>query len=330
VFYHEDGKTGEWLKINPDLEINLPKSHSTYFFPNGRRYIELEVIDSFPNRIVKFFNKDDRLIRTLHYKLDLIINKKYENGYYKGYFSNLGQLQSEGLIKNDMMQGKWKFYRKEDNSLKQIVEYRNDTLHGIREDYWNNGKLKTMLNNEKGKQNGKAKHYYATGEIEETNFLKDGKLHGISIRSYPNGKLESICDYWLGESRDTCKYYYKNGNLQKLAIINLDTATLTSSGIVYRYFESGELKKILESKNDNVHGKGKIYYKNGNLKQEFNTVNNIKSGKVITYYETGELWIDGFAKNDVHHGQIKFYDKKGKLKKTIIAENGIAVDSIIY
>ncbi|WP_231892006.1 hypothetical protein, partial [Tenacibaculum ovolyticum] len=42
VFYQEEGKTGKWLKIKPNLEIKLPKSHSTYFFPNGNRYAELE------------------------------------------------------------------------------------------------------------------------------------------------------------------------------------------------------------------------------------------------------------------------------------------------
>jgi len=330
VFYQENGKAGEWLKINPDLEIKLPKSHSTYFFPNKNRYAELEVIDSFPNRILKFFNKEDKLIRTVYFKSDSIVSKVFENGYYKGYHSNIGLLHSEGQIENNMYQDKWKFYRKDGETIKQIVEYINDTLHGIREDYWKKGKLKSKTTNIKGKQNGKTFHYHDNGKTEEINFLKDGKVHGISTRYYPSGKIESKCNYWLGISRDTCKFYYENGNFEKLEIKKLDTITSSSSGIVYRYYESGEIEKVLETKNNEVNGKAKLYYKNGNLAQEFNVLNKIKSGAIKVYYETGELKFTGFAKNNLLDGEIKHYDKKGKLIKTVTGKNGIAIDSIMH
>lgn len=330
VFYQENGKAGKWQKINPELEIKLPKSHSTYFFPNGSRYAELKVIDSFPNRIIKYFNKEDKLIRTIKFKSDSIVSKVFENGNYRGYHSNLGLLQSEGLFENNMYQGKWKFYHKDGKTIKQIVEYVNDTLNGIREDYWENGKLKSKTANINGKQNGKTIHYHKNGEIEETNFLKNGEVHGISTRYYFNGKLESKCDYWNGIRRDTCKFYYENGNLEKLEIIKLDTTSSKSSGIVYRYYESGEIEKILESENNQVNGKAKLYYKNGSLAQEFDVKNNIKNGTVKVYYETGQLKYSGFAKNNLLDGKIKHYDKNGKLIKTVIGENGIAIDSIMY
>ena len=330
VFYQEEGKAGEWQKINPELEIQLPKSHSTYFFPNGNRYAELTVIDSFPNRILKFFNKEDKLIRTVKFESDSIVSKVFENGEYKGYHSNLGLLQSEGLFENNMYQGKWKFYYKDGETIKQIVEYVNDTLHGIREDYWENGKLKSKTTNVSGKQNGKTIHYHKNGEIEEINFLKNGDVHGISTRYYSNGKLESKCDYWNGIRRDTCKFYYENGNLEKLEIMELDTTSSKSLGIVYRYYESGEIEKILESENNQVNGKAELYYKNGNLAQEFDVTNNIKNGIVKVYYETGELEYVGFAKDNVLDGKIKYYDKKGKLIKTVIGKNGIVIDSIIH
>jgi antitoxin component YwqK of YwqJK toxin-antitoxin module len=330
VFYQEDGKTGKWQKINPELEIKLPKSHSTYFFPNGNRYSELKVIDSFPNRILKYFNTEDKLIRTVEFKTDSIINKVFENGYYKGYHSNLGLLQSEGLIENRIYQGKWIFYRNDGETIKQIVEYVNDTLHGIREDYWENGKLKSKTTNINGKQNGKTIHYHKNGELEEVNFLKNGEVHGISTRYYANGKLESKCDYWNGIARDSCKFYYENGNLEKLEIIKLDTTSSKSSGIVYRYYESGEIEKILESENNQVNGKAKLYYKNGSLAQEFDVKNNIKNGTVKVYYETGQLKYSGFVRNDLLDGKIKHYNKNGKLIKTVIGENGIAIDSIMH
>ena len=138
VFYQENGKPSEWLKINPELEIDLPKSHSTYFFPNGSKFAELKVIDSFPNRVLKYFNLEDKLIRIVEFKSDSIVNEVFENGHYKEYHSNFGLMKSEGLIENNLPQGKWKFYRKDGKTIKQTLEYINDTLHGVREDYWEN------------------------------------------------------------------------------------------------------------------------------------------------------------------------------------------------
>lgn len=330
VFYKEKGKAGKWQKINPELEIQLPKSHSTYFFPNGKRYAELEVKDSFHNRILKFYNKKDKLIRTTKYKSDSVVKTIYENGYYKSYHSNFGLLQSEGFVENNMYQGEWKFYRKDGKTVKQIIGYKNDTYHGIRIDYWENGKKKDSTTYVSGKIMGKAIHYYENGALEEINFLKDNKTHGKSIRYHPNGNLQAECTYWNGKKMDTCKFYYENGVLKALEIIVLDTISLSSTFITNRYLESGELEKIVEMKDGEPNGKAKLYYKNGNLAQEFKLKGKVKYGNAKVYYETGELWYKGLVKDNNLDGEIKYYDKNGKLIKTVIGKNGIAIDSIIH
>lgn len=307
VFYQENGKAGKWLKINPSLENKLPKSHSTYFFPNGNRFAELEVLDSYSNRIIMYFDKEnDSLTYTDKYDSDSIISDVYQNGYYRQYHSNRGQLQSEGLIENQMCQGQWKVYSKNGKTIEEIREWVNDTLHGIREVYWGNGNLKAKTNYIKGKQNGKTFHYYENGETKEISFLKDEKIHGESIRYFPNGKLESITNLWNGIKKDTNKFYYENEKIKQLEIINLDTITSSSSGITY------------------------CYYRNGNLEQEFYMANNMKNGKASAYFESGELKYTGFNENNLWVGQIKYFDQKGKHTKTMIAEKGIVIDSIIY
>lgn len=145
VFYQEDGKVGEWQVINPLLKITPPKSNSTYFFPNGNRYAELKVIDSFPNRIVKYFDKEnDQLTRTSFYKSDTLINEIYVDGYYRQYYSSLGDLQLEGNIKNGLTQGEWKYYAKDGVTLKQISQHKNDTINGFQKLYHENGNLEEV------------------------------------------------------------------------------------------------------------------------------------------------------------------------------------------
>jgi antitoxin component YwqK of YwqJK toxin-antitoxin module len=330
VFYQENEKAGEWLKINPELEIKPPKSHSTYFFPNGSRYVELEIIDSFPNRIIKFFNKEDKLIRTTKYKSDSIVNTIYENGYYKGYHSNIGLLQSEGLIENHMFQGKWKFYRKDGETIKQIVEYINDTLHGIRKDYWENGNLKSTATNIKGKQNGETFHYFETGELEETNFLKNSELHGPMKHFFKNGKIEYVRKYWNGKRKDTCITYYENGKTKRLQINNLDTLAMKVSGKEYVYYESGELKAVVDFKDYTANGNLIIYSKKGVIIESSEKRNNKHQGAFITYYDSGIKQLEGKINNGYYNGKLNYFDKKGKRIKTVNYDAGTALDSIMY
>lgn len=330
VFYQENGNTGEWRKIDPNLEIKLPKSYSTYFFPNGNRYAELEVIDSFPNRIIKYYDKeDDVLTRVSEYKNDTLFSEIYQNGYNRQYYSNLGHLKSEGLIKNNLSEGKWKLYRKDGGNIKQIVGYKNDTLNGIREDYWENGNLKCKSNNIKGKLNGETILYHENGKIQETKHLKDGKIHGILTQYFDNGQLEFKCRYWLDKKKDTCKFYYENGNLKKMAIIKLDTISGLSKKEITEYYETGELQLHFKSINHSMTGEVIKYHKNGKISSKYYLKNSLIDGILNSYYETGGIKLKSVFKNSTLEKYIEYYNEKGSLTKTLIVKNGKVVDSII-
>ena len=328
VFYQENGKAGEWLKINPELEIDLPKSHSTYFFPNGNRFAELKVIDSFPNRILKYFNLEDKLIRTVEFKSDSIVSKVFENGHYKGYHSNLGLQQSEGLFENNMYQGKWKFYHKDGKTIKQIVEYVNDTLHGIREDYWENGNIKSSVNIINGKHNGESRHYFENGDLEEKNILKDGVLHGSMIKYYKNKNIESERKYWNGELIDSCKSYYENGQLRLLQFFDLDTISMKKSGTQINYYPSGKIEAEI-TYNDNI-ANLKRYYESGNLEEISTKINDKHHGEVTVYHENGNKKIEGITSEGYYNGKFKFFNKSGKLEKTVNYDLGEPLDSIMH
>lgn len=327
VYFQEHGKKGEWLKINPELKIKLPKSHSTYFFPNGNRYAELEIIDSFPNRIVKLYNKDDKLIKTTKFHSDSIINELYENGYCYEYFNNHGVIQSEGLIENNMKQGNWKFYR-EDETLKQIRPYINDTLTGIVKDYWKNGELEGYANIINGVQNGESVFYYENGNVKEKSYLKNGLFHGPMTQYFKNGKIESVRKYWNEKLIDTCKTYYENGQLKLLQFFNLDTITMNSSGFEIKYYPNSKIK--YDATFDGNKSNLTIYYENGNLKEKSVKLNNKHHGAFTSYYNSGVKQLEGIANHGFFNGKIKHYSEKGELNKTMIYDNGTVLDSIFH
>ncbi|WP_274474210.1 toxin-antitoxin system YwqK family antitoxin [Mangrovimonas aestuarii] len=330
VFYKEDGKQGEWRKINPNLKLVLPKSHSTYFFPNGSRHSELEVLDTFPNRIIKYFDKTGRLTYITRYKNDTIFKETFENGYHKEYHSNYGNLSCEGLIENGMQQGIWKYYRENGKTLENIIEFKNDTINGIQEDYWENGNLKVAMQITMGNFNGKNTHYYKSGQIKEIDFMKNDMFNGKTTTYHLNGRLRSELYYWNDKPIDTAKFYYESGKLKDIRISNLDTTTLKSSGNIISFYESGALKETFDTKNEIADGEVKIYYENGNLSQHYFVKQASKEGNGKTYFENGQLQYAMTFKDDLIQGTMKQFDESGKLIKTYSVKNGKATDSIIH
>lgn len=330
VFYQENGKNGKWLKIDPKKEIKPPKSFSTYFFPNGNRYAELEVIDSFPNRIIKYYNKNDKLTKTTIFKSDTLFKVEYLDGLYEKYHSNIGHLSAKGIIKNNLSQGKWIFYRDDGKSIRQIVDYKDDIPHGIREDYWPNGNIKVRINYVNGEQMGKAIHYYETGEVEEINFLRKGVLYGLMKSFYKSGKPKYVRKYWNNKIVDTSYTYYEDGNLKNFSVTKLDTISGSTFGKELRYYENGEIHMESGIKNDLPHGILIKYYRNGNRKSWQEVNENKINGKFITYYENGKKKKVGKAKNNVLKDTVYHYKKDGSPLKTYIIQNGFIKDSIIY
>ncbi|CAM1341949.1 toxin-antitoxin system YwqK family antitoxin [Tenacibaculum amylolyticum] len=328
VFYQEDGKTGRWQKINTTSELKYKKGSLTYFYNNGTIFGELEVIDSFPNRIEKFYDKNEKLVKTIWRKGDSIDKIHLENGYFKHSYSNKGVIIMEGLVENNLEQGIWNKYRSEDGSLRQIIEMKDGLEHGKRENYWPNGKIKNISYWKKGKQFGEAIMYFENGNIEEQNFIRNGKIHGLLKEYYNDGTIKFTGNYWNGELKDSCKTYYKNGKLRLLQIFDLDTTSMKKSGTQINYYPSGKVEAKIIYKN-NV-ASLKRYYENGTLEEISTKVNNKHDGQVIVYHENGNKKLEGIASDGYFNGKFRFFDKSGNLEKTVIYNFGEPLDSIMH
>lgn len=305
VFYQEEGKVGEWQLIDPLLKITPPKSNSTYFFPNGNKYAELTVIDSFPNRIIKFYDKEtDKLTRTTFYKLDTLQKEIYVEGYYRQYHSSLGALQSEGIIKDGMTQGEWKYYADDGVTIEQISQNKDDAVDGFQ------------------------KLFYADGKVKEINIQKKGLLHGPIKEYYENGVLKKSQKYWNDRIIDTNRVYNEDGTIKMIQIHHLDTITFKKNFMQFNYNANGKLEAtaFFENNKSNL----KIYYENGNLKEVSTKVNNKHHGLVTIFHENGFKMMEGTASNGILVGDFKFYNQSGKLIKTVYYELGNPIKTITH
>lgn len=330
VFYEENGKKGYWQKISKDSDFKYKKGILKYYYDNGNRFGEIEILDSLPNRVEKLFDKEtDSLIKTVWKKNSEEYERIYENGYYKHFYSNKGKIViEEGLVEDNLEQGLWKRYWNTDGSIKQTINLKDGKNHGERVNYRRNGNRKDLSNWDMGKQIGRAIFYYENGKIEEENHTKDGKFHGSMIKYFKNTNVESERKYWKGELIDTCKTYYENGQLKLLQFFDLDTISMKKSGSQINYYPSGKIEAEITF-NDNI-ANLKRYYESGELEELSTKINGKHDGEVIAYYQNGNKKIVGIASKGYYNGKFQFFNKSGKLEKTVNYDLGDPLDSIMH
>src|ERR1700751_4601716 len=67
--------------------------------------------------------------------------------------------------------------------------------HQTKKEYYNDGKLKSIIVYKDGKKDGEYKTYYNNGKIEISSTWIEGKLNGEAINYYENGKIELKRNY---------------------------------------------------------------------------------------------------------------------------------------
>ncbi|KQC31075.1 toxin-antitoxin system YwqK family antitoxin [Flagellimonas eckloniae] len=281
AFYQEDGKSGEWIKVIAHSEIHFPKSKTTYFFDNGNRYAELNVLDSFPNRVSRFYDTDDNLKVIEKHLNDSLVSKKYLDGYYKGYYSNKENLKSEGIIKNNKQEGKWIYYQEDGETIDYTIHFIKNLPDGERKDYYDTGELKVSIYYKEGKKNGKAMHYYKNERVKESKTYRNGKENGNIRTYYEDGSIEYSGTFWNGIEVDSTKKFYPSGALKQLFICKADTIKMHFKGKLFVYYESGVPKSTFSILNSEAHGKAEFFDKKGNLTKSINYDKGISLDSVI-------------------------------------------------
>ena len=140
------------------------------------------------------------------------------------------------------------------------------------------------------------KEYYSDGMLKEKYIMKDSLLHGFYEKYYRNGNVFIKCNYENGLRQGEYFEYYKSGELKAKANFNngiYDTLiSFYKNGaiemkkiknvkqkkiIVYEYFENGELRSYLISRNIHDGFFKRNYNKNNNeIKDEGTIVGMVK------------------------------------------------------
>lgn len=367
---YNDDKTKQWKSFNKNGDVLKESYHSkdsistikynkhgdTTYYEGSKRYEGKQSI-SFRKKL----NHNKQLITVSQTS---ILNNEIEE---VSYFIKTGELKKSVWQTKDQQQLKHIEY-----NLKREVINKSQKTDGLKEGQWItsnvNGIYKEVVQYKNDKKEGPAKYYYPSGKLaKECNFKYDN-LIGEYIKYHENGNIQEIGSNDPIKNKMTTKTFYSDGTLQSMEkpkskltrsykswFINgeLDESYTKVFQSIYEqevhgnyhgkyqsFYKNKQLHAIRHYVNDELHGKEKEYFENGNRKLysfykygkmhgkwtyyykngmkyfECHYINNIKNGPFKSWYKNGQLNEKGTMKQDKTHGEWREYYENGKLKKT--------------
>ena len=125
--------------------------------------------------------------KTIKYEGRITDNKV--NNLWRSYYKS-GNLKSAVNYKEGKVEGIAFFYYDDKNEVKLAeINYQEDLINGLYQEFYENGAQKAKLNYEEGKLNGNAEFYYKTGSIKIKGKYKNNKKKGKWIFYNEKGEV---------------------------------------------------------------------------------------------------------------------------------------------
>ncbi len=163
----------------------------------------------------------------------------------------------------------------------------------------------------------KREEFYESGRKKAMIEYKDSVPNGKMMKWYENGTLRAEGTFVNGSRVDTSYQYNVDGNLERSFYYQNDKAK-----IITDYYLSGKKEKQLNFIEDVLY----MWYENGQLKTKLANSN----GDFIDYYSNGNVQMKGKIEKGKKEGVYYYFMEKGDTLKTITYRAGEAVDSVLF
>ncbi len=116
------------------------------------------------------------------------------------------------------------------------------------------------------------------------------------------------------------KLFYTEGSMQSEWIYGNSNISVT------RFYKSGKVEsKEIFDKEMVRNGTSYLYYKNGNLKSQWNFKNGLRDGLQKNFFGDGTLSDETETSKGIQNGFMRIYDREGKLLKEVYFKDGLQV-----
>lgn len=339
--YHKNGQL--FTEITYDDE-GKPTGSVKEIAENGTVLEEYTYLDGKLNGILTAYKDDGKKHYEHTYKKGALVYYKYfnkegtlvaEGKGSKGkmnyvFYSSLGRLRTQGLLKKGERQGVWKFYHPS-GALDEVANYNVGERNGSTKTYFRNGKLRSEYMYVNGDADGYFRRYFSNGKLEREGWYKDNNSEGYWRHYHPNGTLEQI-NYFLDDDLDGYQqYFHVDGKLDyelhykdglRNWIISFDTLGDPVDTLILK---NGSGEYMMPHLNATVRLQGT--YQNGMLAGEYKWINpkgkvtgtvdffnGSRHGMYESFYDSGKLKLRGFYDDGDYSGDWRWYHPDGTLE----------------
>lgn len=254
------------------------------------------------------------------------------------------ELQYEVLSRDTTQKdGYWVRYSQEGDTL-LFCHYKNNLLHGIREEHYGDGHIKSRIPYAEGQRKDTAYFWEFNGELSfievyqrttspntmhttrlnkdyqvvAWGYLKQDLADSTWKEFYPDQKLKSIASFKNGKLNGWVETFYPDGTLlQKAEFKNQEL-----DGKVLLYYPEGTVKSECQYQNGEQNGLLIEYYNDGTIKTKSEYKRNTLNGLTQRYYPNGKLATEENYRGGVLFGFFKTYFDNGQLESVSTLEAG--------
>lgn len=138
-------------------------------------------------------------------------------------------------------EGKYTLISPEGNIL-ETAQYQNDSLHGSRVIYFENGDTQIVEQYQHGLFAGPYRAYYEEGGLELSGTYTANSMEGVWKRYYPSGQLMEEVNFQDNQENGPFTEYHENGKLKAEGYYQDGD---NEHGLLKIYDEQGELAKTM-------------------------------------------------------------------------------------
>lgn len=181
----------------------------------------------------------------------------------------------EEIFPNGKLKAKWTERTNADGTA---------TKHGVFENFYDNGQMKSRVEYVEGKENGMMTTWQNDGKLISTLSYKDGQLHGICTYFNTDGVKMSSGTYRDGKENGVFTLFYPSGKIQA----KTTWKDGKQDGAYEVWWENGKRAKLGQSKDGMVEGHWKVWDSTGMLTLEEDYKENVLV-KSVKYDSTGAV-----------------------------------------
>ena len=155
--------------------------------------------------------------------------------------------------------------------------------------------------------------------IEGESFYNGERYSGVALKKDNLDNIRVEEKYNDGIKFYT-KLFYSEGSMQSEWIYGNSKISVT------RFYKNGKVESKESFDKEMVrNGTSYLYYKNGNLKSEWNFKNGLRDGLQKNFFGDGSLSDETETVQGVQNGFMKIYDREGNLLKEVYFKDGLQV-----